>query len=161
MNEPDDLYVQLWDEPPPVRLEQRDRSESEAEYAPEEPEAEAEDEPQAERPVRRRRIAEEPAADIETKASEVIQRMTVDTLRRIENRLADLDRREAYGGGDLRASIEAVELLTARLRRTATELTGFLDHTRKISHELAQIQLESRKNLALIAQKLRELEKPQ
>lgn len=179
MDEPAELYTQLWDEPPPPHLDRPqaddgdDHPQAGGDYDFEPPEAgesgelEDDEEPDAgpapAAPVLRihhpHPVEERPADALELKASEVIQQMTVDTLRRVEARLAELDRRSAYGTGDVGATMETVELLCSRLRRAALELNGYLDQTRKMIHELSQIQLESRRHLAYIAQRLRELER--
>lgn len=99
---------------------------------------------------------EPPVDDLDRKANEVIQRMMVDTLRRVESRLAMMDEHQA----DSRATIpSAVQDLCEQLSTMAVEIARFLQRTRRINEELAGIQIESAKNLALIAKKVKELER--
>ncbi len=92
---------------------------------------------------------------LDRKANEVIQRMMVDTLRRVESRLAMMDEHQA----DSHATIpSAVQDLYEQLSKMADEIARFLQRTRRINEELAGIQIESAKNLALIAKKVKELE---
>jgi hypothetical protein len=94
-------------------------------------------------------------AELDRKANEVIQRMMVDTLRRVESRLAIMDEHQA----DSKATIPAaVQDLCEQLSNLADEIARFLQRTRRINEELAGIQIESAKNLALIAKKVKELE---
>ena len=100
--------------------------------------------------------APEPSVDdLDRKANEVIQRMMVDTLRRVESRLAIMDEHQA----DSKATIPvAVQDVCDQLSSLADEIARFLQRTRRINEELAGIQIESSKNLSLIAKKIKELE---
>ena len=60
---------------------------------------------------------------------------------------------------DSKATIpSAVQDLCEQLSSLADEIARFLQRTRRINEELAGIQIESAKNLALIAKKVKELE---
>lgn len=91
--------------------------------------------------------------EIERKANEVIQRMMVETLRRIEGRLAAMDDRYRSTG-----SPDAVAALSEPLAKMSAEVVQFLEHTRRVNEQLAGLQLESARNLEFLAQKVKELQ---
>lgn len=150
-------YFEVWGEMPPPRDEPSagaDDVESDPTSAAPGP---------ADRPGEPRRLQPAPSAgaslaaetDLDRKANEVIQRMMVDTLRRVESRLATMDEHQA----DSQATIpSAVQDLCDQLSRMADEIARFLQRTRQINEQLAGIQIEAASNLAVIADKVRELE---
>jgi hypothetical protein len=95
----------------------------------------------------------DPSSEIDRKANEVIQRMMVDTLRRIEGRLAVMDDRSRAN-----SSPDAVEALCEQLTKMSEEVGQFLERTRKVNEQLAGLQLESARNLQILAQKVKEMQ---
>lgn len=100
--------------------------------------------------------APQPADELDRKANEVIQRMMVDTLRRIEARLVQMDGEHAEPASGSDPS--AVQALSRQLMKMSEEVARFLDRTRRINEELAGLQMEAARNLSVIVNKVKELE---
>jgi hypothetical protein len=96
-----------------------------------------------------------PADEVDRKANEVIMRMMVDTLRRVEARLTLMDEHQAENRA---AAPGAAQALFEQLTAITEEAARFLQRTRKINEELAGIQIESARNLEFLARKVKELE---
>jgi hypothetical protein len=92
--------------------------------------------------------------DLDRKANEVIQRMMVETLRRLEARIAVMDERDR----SISTEPSGVGALYEKLTNLADEMSRFLYRTRKVNEDLAGLQIESARNLELIAKKIKDLE---
>ncbi|HYN99739.1 MAG TPA: hypothetical protein VEU28_08720 [Actinomycetota bacterium] len=149
-------YFEIWGEMPPTPKEVP------ADDEPDEPAAVPAAAPVVQlsaRPTRqpvKAPVRESPEAELDRRANEVIQRMMVDTLRRIESRLARLDE-DPPRSNSAAAPAEVLELCE-NLTKMSDEIGRFLERTRRINEELAGLQIESAKNLEAIARKLKELE---
>jgi len=149
-------YFEIWGEMPPAPEKVPDEAE------PGEPAAEPAAAPVAQVSARPSRqpvetpVRESPEAELDRKANEVIQRMMVDTLRRIESRLARLD--EDHARSSSAPAPADVLALSENLTKMSDEIGRFLERTRRINEELAGLQIESAKNLEAIARKVKELE---
>lgn len=149
-------YFEIWGEMPPTREEDPGADE------PDEPAAEPLAVSVVQIPARptpkpvEASAPESPEAELDRKANEVIQRMMVDTLRRIESRLARLD--EDHARSTSAAAPAEVLALCQNLTKMSDEIGRFLERTRRINEELAGLQIESAKNLEAIARKVKELE---
>jgi len=149
-------YFEIWGEMPPAPEKVPDEDE------PGEPATEPAATPVVQvsaRPTRQpveTPVRESPEAELDRKVNEVIQRMMVDTLRRIESRLARLD--EDHTRSSSAAAPADVLALCENLTKMSDEIGRFLERTRRINEELAGLQIESAKNLEAIARKVKELE---
>ena len=152
MTEYERTYFEVWGEMPPQPDEtSADTDQMELELRPSIAPAARAAGPRPLQPV----ASAAAETDLDRKANEVIQRMMVDTLRRVESRLEMMDAHQA----DSQATTpSAVQDLCEQLGQLADEIARFLQRTRQINEELAGIQIESAKNLALIAKKVKDLE---
>lgn len=95
----------------------------------------------------------DPSIEIERKANEVIQRMMVETLRRIEGRLAAMDDRYRSNG-----TPDAMATLSEPLAKMSEEVAQFLERTRRVNEQLAGLQIESARNLEILSKKVKEMQ---
>lgn len=160
---PDDYertYYEVWGQaPPPPDPEATQPNGKPADAEPAEPAAAAAPVPPAPPPILVTPPAPSPPApvpvEVDRKANEVIMRMMVDTLRRVEARLVLMDEHQA----DARAPDPgAVQALIEQLTAISEEVTRFLQRTRKINEELAGLHIESSKNLEFLSRRVKELE---
>ena len=149
-------YFEIWGEKPPARDDDPGEEKPDATTAepPAAPAIQVPARPSPE-PVEVP-ASESPDAELDRKANEVIQRMMVDTLRRIESRLARLN--EDHARPSSAAAPADVVALCENLTKMSDEIGRFLERTRRINEELAGLQIESAKNLEAIARKVKELE---
>jgi hypothetical protein len=96
----------------------------------------------------------DPSTDLDRKANEVIQRMLVETLRRIEDRLAVMEERDRTA----KSSPDAAGTPGEQLTKMSEEVGRFLENTRRVNEQLAGLQLESASRLELLAQKVKEIQ---
>lgn len=174
----EELYASLWGESPPQAAAADDHAAGVDDRNDGPQEAEYEGEVEWEEDVSPPEPASNPAAPAPlitsvfegwpqpepppvTPNSVLLQHQTLEALRRLEARVGALQHQlEPLTGSKLIESLAAMRALSGTLTRAVAELDGTIDYSRRMVQELADIQAEARRGLAVIHERLRELEIP-
>ena len=97
----------------------------------------------------------------EPRGTTMLQHQMAETLRRLEARVGDLQQQvQPFTKTTVRESIQAAQGVSADLSKATLELKGMIEYAHRIVQELADIQAEARRGMAVINERIKELERP-